>query len=213
MIAVVDSSITERSKSLRKKIFTAGFPCAALDIHELAEFKPIRIIVTFCDMFDDLRHMPFDEIFAVVIGNGFVNSALNAVRANNEDEALVLMKRHLLKISGITERNMLPFGILTDYGVFWSKKHFEVYGNIVEPTLSEYMIFKYLASVADPKQFIASEKIRRFCYVRDLADARNIDGNIAAHISNLNSKLNRSYGKRLIKTKRYRGYYFDLENI
>ena len=75
------------------------------------------------------------------------------------------------------------------------------------------MIFKYLAALADTKQYIASEKIRRFCYLRDLAKARNIDGNIAAHISNLNSKLTAGFGKHLIKPKRYRGYYFDLENL
>ena len=213
MIAVIDSEVSERAAALRKKIFTAGYPCSVMTVEELSQNKPIKLIVAYYSVFDKLRRQPFDDVFAVVIGDGFVNSALNAVRVDNEDEAVDVLKSHLLRIFGLTSRNILPFGILGNCGIFWSKKHFEIYGNIIEPTLSEYMILKYLVAVADTGQYISSEKIRRFCYVRDLAIAKNIDGNIAAHISNLNKKLKEVYGKQIIKPKRYCGYSIDLKKI
>jgi len=213
MIAVVDSFVSERSKTLRKALFTAGFPCASLVPDELDAKCPVKLIITYPELFDELRHRPLDDIFIIVVGGGFINSALNAAAAEDYDDILTMARARLRKVFSLTDRNMFAFGVLSNRGVFYTKKHFEVYGNIVIPTVSEYMIFKFLISCAGEDKYIPSSTIRRFCYVRDLANAKNIDGNIAAHISNLNSKLLRAYGRHLIRMKRNCGYYFDLGNL
>lgn len=213
MIAVVDSFVSERSKTLRKALFTAGFPCASLVPDDLDSKCPVKLIITYPELFEELRHRPLDDIFMIVIGGGFINSALNAASAEDFDDVLSMTQVKLRKAFSLTERNMFAFGVLSNRGVFYSKKHFEVYGNIVVPTISEYMIFKFLISFAGEGRYMPSSTIRRFCYVRDLANAKNVDGNIAAHISNLNSKLLHAYGRHLVRMKRNRGYYFDLKNL
>ena len=80
MIAVIDSSISERSKAVRKKLFMEGFPSASLTIDELEDFKPVKLIVTFYSVFNELRHHPYDEICAVVIGDGFVPLSMQCGR-------------------------------------------------------------------------------------------------------------------------------------
>lgn len=209
MIAICDSELSDRVKALRKKLFAAGYPCAAMRPAEICDCQPIKLIIAYFPVFDEIRHGPYDDIFMIVIGKGFVNSALNAVRVDTEDAACRMAREYLLKLYGMDGSRCFPFGVLADPAVFLSKKHCEIYGNIIEPTVSEYMIFKYLLAFAKQKHTFSPEIIRRFCYIRELHGKRNLDGNISVHISNLNSKIEKACGRTLIRSKRYYGYYFD----
>ena len=213
MIAIFDLEYSERASNLKKRLFTEGIPCAVALKSDLMKCRPINVIITYYDAFENLRNRPFDDIFAIVIGNGFVNSALNAKSVSDESAAISMAKSFLLKKYGVEDRQCLPFGIISNRGVFFAKKHFEIFGNIVKPTVSEYMIFKYLYAFADTAYCFGCENIRRFCYVRNTTASGNIEGNIAAHISNLNSKLSACYGNHLIRPKRSKGYYFDLTKL
>lgn len=188
-------------------LYVAGFPCAEVSVREMSEYLPAKLIICYFEAFDNIRRGPYDNIFAIVIGKGFVNSALNAVRVDSEEEACIKAKEYILKLYGISKSEIFAFGILVDSSVFLAKKHVEIYGNIVPLPLSEYMIFKYFLAFSGQRHYFSPVKIRKFCYVRDLHSHDNIEGNISVHISNLNHRIERAYGKPFIKSKRYVGYY------
>lgn len=213
MIVVSDSDLTERALSLRKMLFTSGFPCATARPCELQDFLPVKLIIAYFEVFDEIRHGPYDSIFVIVIGKGFVNSALNAVRVDTEEEACKKALEYILELYSIGVDRRFPFGVLVDPAVFLSQKHFELYGNIVEPTVSEYMIFKYLLAFSDRQYYFTPEKIRKFCYIRELRGNKNLEGNISVHISNLNHKISTAYRKTLIRSRRYYGYYLDSSRL
>lgn len=213
MIAICDSEISDRAKALRKKLFSEGYPCAAVCPSEIHDCLPVKLIIAYYAVFDEIRHGPYDDIFAIVIGSGFVNSALNAIRVDTEEEACRMARDYLMNLYSIDERRCFPFGVLADPAVFLAKKHFEIFGNIVEVTVSEYMIFKYLLAHASQKYYFSPEKIRKFCYIRELHGNGNLDGNISVHISNLNSKIENACGRTIIRSRRYYGYYLDMSRL
>lgn len=207
MILVCDNETNARTKALRKMLFEAGFPCAEVAVSEIGEYLPAKLIICYYEAFDNIRRGPYDNIFAVVIGKGFVNSALNAVRVDSEKEACEKAKEYLCKIFGIGDDETFPLGVAAESAVYLSKDYFEIYGNYVDPTESEYMIFKYLLAFADQNVYLSPLKIRKFCYRRELSSSENIEGNISVHIHNLNHRLELAYGKPIIRSKRYLGYY------
>jgi len=213
MIVVCGSGHDISPDALRERIFSAGYPCTTASVKEIWDLQPVKLIVCDYEAFNELRHGPYDHIFAVVIGNGFVNSALNAQRVRDEEEALEAVKAFFLRTMKIGASNEFPFGILTTDSVFFSFQHFELFGNIIQPKTSEYMIFKYLYAFSEQKQYFPSEKIRRFCYARALQSEENTDGNIAVHISSLNRTIRKVYGKQLIRSVRYKGYYLDRSRL
>ncbi len=213
MIAVCDVDLTGRAKALRKNLFAAGVPCVLSTVRELKEFRPFDLIVTYYDAFDSLRHGPYDDVHALVIGKGFVNSALNARRVDSERECVQAALDYLLEYRGIEDEQIFDGGIVSEDGIFFANKHFEVFGNAVIPTLSEYMIFKYLYAYRDSNRYFTPEQIRRYCYPRSLKGGGSLEGNIAVHVTNLNRKLTQAYGVPLIRSRRYRGYYFDKDAL
>ncbi len=213
MIAICDVELTGRVKALRKNLFAAGIPCVVSSIRELKEQRPFDLIITYYEAFDNLRRGPYDDVFALVIGKGFVNSALNARRVENERECVKAALDYLLQYYGVEEAQILPGGVVSEDGIFFADKHFEVFGNAVVPTLSEYMIFKYLYVNRDRKGYLTPEQIRRYCYARSLRGGGSVEGNIAVHVTNLNRKLTEAYGLPLIRSKRYCGYYFDKDAL
>lgn len=207
MVLICDNEVNARTKALRKMLYETGFPCAAVSVGEIRDFLPAKLIICYFEAFDNIRRGPYDNIFAIVIGNGFVNSALNAIRVENEEEACAEAKKYLHKLFGIGKEETFPFGVLAEDVIFFAKKYFEIYGNVVKPTMSEYMVFKYLLAFAGEDVYFSPMKIRKFCYIRELHRTDNLEGNISVHIHNLNESTTKAYGKPVIRSKRYRGYY------
>ncbi len=207
MILVCDNEINARTKALHRMLYKAGYPCAEVSVKEIGDFLPAKLIVCYYEAFDNIRRGPYDNIFAIVIGKGFVNSALNAVRVDNEEEACIKAKEYIRKLFGIGESETYEFGVLVDSSVFMAKKYIEIYGNIIELPISEYMIFKYFLAFAGEGYYFTPQKIRKFCYIRTLRNEDNIEGNVSVHIHNLNRAIMNVYGKTFIKAKRYIGYY------
>ncbi len=207
MILVCDRTISPRAANLQALLLDLGCPASVSAVSDIKQHLPIKLIITFCDVFDDLRRTPYDNIFAIVIGNGFVNSALNAKRADTTEAALSLARDYLYKQNGIDSTCVFPFGIIKN-ALFFANMFFEIYGNIVTPTDREYLIFKYLIACTDGDRCADADMIKKFCYPASSHEHR---GNVvAAHISNLNKKIQISYGKKLIRSKRYKGYYIEI---
>ena len=205
MILICDTEGSDRAINLRERLFRAGIPTAISVPSTIKKFAPFKLIITFTDVFEQIRRLPYDDIFVVAIGNGFVNTALNAVGIDNIDNAISYAKNHLFEQFEISESALFQSGICFS-GVFLSEKFFQLFGNIVIPTDTEYMIFKYLLFCTNENTLTTTSTIAAFCY----SSQKKIDSNVlAAHISNINKKIYDSYGKKIIKSKRFEGYYID----
>ncbi len=209
MILICDRSESPRSERLREHILKLGYPCALSTVAEIRECLPVRLIITYCDLFDDVRRTPWESIFVIAIGQDFVNTALNAKRADSEDMALELARQYLLKEAGVEEADCLPFGVTVDGKYFFADGFFEIYGNRIVPTPTEYRIFRHLFACSNRNRVADAEKIFRFCLMEKEGDRKDIANHAAVHIANLNRKLKEVCGKRLIRAKRNAGYYFD----
>lgn len=205
MILICDNSNSDRALQLRQRVMSAGIPCAISSTSSIKDYLPIQLILTFADTFEEIRRLPYDEVFVIAIGDGFINTALNAVGACNIDTTLLYAQKYLYSCLEADNKDLLVPGICTR-GIYLGEKFFEVFGNIVVPTDTQYMIFKYLLTCTSSQVFSDTDKIRKFCY----STAKKIESNvIAAHISILNKKIYDAYGKKLIKSKRFNGYYID----
>ena len=88
MILVCDRTESARAARIREELYRMGCPAAVCAIPEYRTHLPARLIVTFTDALDALRQTPLDHLHAIVLGNGFVNSALNA-QALRDDSASI----------------------------------------------------------------------------------------------------------------------------
>ncbi len=209
MILVCDKDITARAIGMRDFIFHAGFPCAVAKISEIADYLPIHMIVTFTDVFDDVRRTPYDNLFVLALGNGFVNSALNGRSVPSEEEIIPAIKKFLYDSFHIENNQILPFGVCLGR-VFFSADFLEIYGNPIELTTVEYMIFKYLYAFSKEEIYFSAENIYRFCFPKVLEYTEKCNNTVSVHIFNLNQKFLDVYGQSAVKKKRFLGYRIIL---
>ncbi|MBQ2727065.1 MAG: helix-turn-helix domain-containing protein [Clostridia bacterium] len=186
---------------IRDKLFRMGCPCAAAPISDYRSCLPASLIVTFTDALNTVRQTPMDHIHAIVLGGGFVNSALNASALADENLLPGQIRKQLLKQNGMDESAVTPFGVFGSPDAFFAEDFMEIRGAQIEPTKAEYMIFKYLMSDRS-RRFIPPEMIRKYC----CSDGRMTDETIAVHISNLNRKSKSACGFQIIESMRFSGY-------
>lgn len=211
MVLVCDSDISERALTLREKILRLGCPCAVAKISDISEYLPLKLIVTFYDRFNDVRRTPYDSIFVIALGHGFVNSALNAIDVDTEEELLAEMRRFLLKEAGISQKRTFSFGVVEPKNnIFYSKYFVELYGKRFVLTQSEYLIFKYLTAFSGSGKFFEPGKIASFCYDNRKLGRELVSNKISVHINHINDKIKKANGRPFIGAKRYRGYYADI---
>ncbi len=208
MILVCDKTKSKRAAVLREKILLTGYPCAVSRISDIADYLPLVLIVTFVDVFDDVRRTPYDDVHVIAIGQGFVNSALNSTRVDSEADAIEEAKRYIYQLFHITKDRMMPFGVFYDTGVFMAADFFEIYGNMIIPTDREYLIFKYLHMAYHTDAYIPAERVCAFCYRASKMPKSDIESakNLAVHVANLNQKAYSAAGYLIIKAKRFIGY-------
>jgi len=169
---------------------------------------PLLRIVTFTDVIDDVRRTPFDDVQAITIGSGFVNSVLNADQIEREEELLPLIQEIIYEFFHVRPEWFYQFGVFYDDGVFMAKDFFQVFGNIIEPTDREYLIFKYLQMTSWVCDYVPAERICRFCYpaAKLPKNEREAAKNLAVHVTNLNQKSQKVMDCHLIEAKRFIGY-------
>lgn len=202
MILVCDRTESARAARIREELYRMGCPAAVCAIPEYRTHLPARLIVTFTDALDALRQTPLDHLHAIVLGNGFVNSALNAQALRDDRELPAVIRRELYKSSGITRET--PFGVFGHPDVFFADEFMEVHGCRIRPIHAEYMIFKYLMSDFGSGRYIPPETILKFCFPSN--KLRDDSASIPVHISTLNKKARESCGMAIIETMRFSGY-------
>lgn len=205
MILVCDSCVSERAIEIREAIFDRGYPCAVSSFENIASLCPFKIIVSFADAFEEIAGLNFEEVQTITIGDDFVNSALSAKRANDIHDVFRKVRSAVETIYGISEDKKSTFGFSLTPSLFFANDFFTVNGNVIEPTKSEYMIFKYLTAFAGSDEYFSPEKIARFCFPHERV-GKSVPS-VVVHVANLNKKIGAIYSERAIRSKRCRGYY------
>lgn len=203
MILICDVNVSERALNLRRNLFSRGFPCACCGIPDIGKYLPAKLIVTFTDMFDSVRRTPYDDIFVIAIGTGFVNSVLNAARALNEEELSSLLLEKLC--DGMIR---FPFGIKVTDSLFISDYFVEINGKAITLTQTEFMIFKYLYAFAGKGVTAPTESVYHYCFGEYKISEDKIPNNIAVNVKKINDKFAKALPEPVIKSKRGKGYYF-----
>ena len=208
MILVCDRGESGRAASIRERILRVGVPAAVSALASLREHLPVRLIVTFTDVFDEVRRMSCDDVFAVVIGDGFVNTALNAVRAP-ADRWEPVVRDALFRQLGIGEAEKDPFGVFLTAKLFFSPYFTEYRGRQVFPTAAEKLVFLHLFGCSDERHPRDAGRIERFCRPagRKEPDPDGAQNRIAAHVAHINAKFADAIGTRLIRETRGKGYF------
>ena len=198
MILVCDQTVSERAMRIRERMLACGLPAAVSALSSIREYLPMRLLVTFTDCFDDLRRMPYGHIFCVAVGDGFVNSALNAMRVGGEEKLPAAVLRRL----ALDERDDPAFGIHLTPEIFRGPGFYEIRGHTLVFTAFEERLFLLIALASDEGKCASPERIRAFC------GAPSEDANaVAAHVHHLNQKLAPALGERAIRQRRFCGYY------
>ena len=208
MIVICYREDSGRARSLRERILSGGIPAAMAAPSFVRELLPAVGVITWTDCFDELRRTPCDHVFAAVLGDGFVNTALNAAAAVDEDEALRLMMGAARKKLRMPEGGEDPFGFYLTPRLYFSRDFVEWRDRQIVLTKTERMILLYLASSAGEENPAGFEKILRFCFPSGKQDGER-ENRIAAHICNINRKLSPITGFRVVREKRGAGYCVD----
>ena len=202
MIVVFESTVSVRAQMLRDYLLTKGFPCAVCTPENIKDLMPVGIIVTFTDQLDIVRRMPYDDIPVVVYGDGFVNSALNAIKAPTRRDLVRKLGKIVGQKLGITKKNSIRgIGAFFYPGVFLSAFQLIVYGTRIELTENESNIIRCLIlsgnSYRSPKQLAA------YCIRREVCE-----NCIRVHICAINKKGEARLPRPLIVSKHGSGYRF-----
>ena len=206
MILICDNDATPRARNLQRLFLDLGYPAAVCLIGEIKEYLPTWFFITYCDSFDNLRRTPNDKIFAVVIGDGFVNTALNATRVSCVDEALTFAVNVANEKLGIEQSDQFPFGVMS-HNVFFSDYFVEINGNIVPLTDIEMLIFKYISACSAENIYASTSMIENYCYQPKITSKR--ENVIPVHIRNINKKSMDILGRKIIGSMRHQGYYIE----
>ena len=206
MILIVDKTITDRAAALRNTLYSLGCPCAVSAPLEMKKHTPFRLIITYIDALDDVRHQPFDGTHAIVLGDGFVNSALNASHADDEMSAIVRAHALLMAEMGVTAERTTSFGVVFP-PLFVAQDFIEVYGNMVRLTPTESVILKLLIGASCEDSPVTADMIDKYC---SPSMKRGRSNTAAVHVSRINSKTGPFFSSPLIRFKN--GGYYSVVN-
>lgn len=207
MIVICSRDESGQARSLRERILSRGYPAAVSAPSSVKTLLPAGGIIVWEEDFDALRRTPCDHVFAAVIGEGFVNTALNAARVKDGEGAFALIRRTLPRAMGMPENGTTAFGFYLTPRLFFADGFVQWRGRIIPVTRTERLILLYLASCARRDNPAPPEKIARFCSAEDRIGAKGEDNRIAAHICAINRKFLPETGERVIRDRRLAGYY------
>lgn len=206
MILIVDRTMSDRAAELRDAIFRLSCPCAVCALSEIKENLPAKVIITYSGMIDEIRRKTSDDVFVLVIGKEFINSALNAACCPDETAAVNAALRIHTDTFDSCGKPVTEFGVMLSPAVFLAYDFIEIYGNMIPLSPTESLIIKYLAAMSDENHPIPVSVIAAYC----LSNGSVVSSNsIAVHISGINSRARVYYGGSIIKSVSGRGYYSD----
>lgn len=202
MLVVFDAEKGDRAWEVREFFRHHAIPAAAASPEQLKNLRPFCLIVTFPDQLDVIRHMPYDDIPALVYGEGFVNRALNAERVETPAALLEGVRQHFYRYFRLEQKDIyLGSGAFLAPGVYLSEEQLVVFGSSLELTDMELMIMKCLALSGGA--FRSADQLAAYCDTSKLSNDR-----IRVHISNINKKAALHLPRPLVESRREKGYRF-----
>jgi len=206
MIAVFDFKISERAHTVRNIILLKGYPCVAADAKTIENYNPVRLLVTFADQLDNIRRTPYDDIQVIVYGGGFVNSALNAVKAERLDDIFSYINSYIVNLYSIRRERIFPGdGVFVYPGVYLSWDSLVVYGSRINLTALELMIVKCL--ILSGRHYRTVSQLYHYCFPKITGGKSEIES-IRVHIFNINKKSVDKISRKLIESRKNYGYRF-----
>ncbi len=202
MYVVFDQSCTERAVELRETILGYGLPCALCTPDNIKSLLPIEIIVTFTDQIDIIRRMPYDEIPVIALGDGFVNSALNAVKAKTRMEIIRRLNFNVCQRFGINRKTSYR-GVAAFFypGVYLTPFQMIVYGSRFNLTDSENFIIRFLILSGDC--YRDAKQVAAYCARKAVSDSY-----VRVNIHSINKKGYNRLKYPLVEKKHGIGYRF-----
>jgi len=210
MILVIDKTISDRATALRRRLLDLRFPCAVSSLEEACSLTPAFCIVSFVDMLDQIRHKPLDHIPAYVLGEGFVNSALNARPVADYEELYGMLKERILHCLCASETCF--FGrkgyilknsfIVTEDCIYY--KGVPLLLDTQKHRVLQYLLFRQGESCS-------LRQIGAYCFPVGYEDAQA--NTIRVHIANINRTAAEQTGRKIIANKREIGYRLEIQPV
>ncbi|MBQ8402132.1 MAG: hypothetical protein IJX14_09410 [Clostridia bacterium] len=207
----MDKTESRRALELRKRILKMGFPCAvSFPPYAVDHLRPVLCILTFLDAIDVVRRSPLEDIPALVLGEGFVNSLFHARTFAAEEQMLARMEDMIFEHFHTEKR--LYFGIpgyILPNGFVVNA--LQIYYRIFHLDLTEREKRILQVLLFAPEHCHSYRRIEAYSfpypYHENTAD---VTGTISAQISNINRKAVQNAGKRLIRYSAEGGYVLHI---
>lgn len=200
MLLVMDKIESWRAMELRKRILKMGFPCAvSFPPFAVDHLRPVLCILTFADAVDVIRRSPLDDVPALAIGSGFVNSLMNTKLFETEEEMLSFMEDYITSELCIQPKlyygipgHMLPSGfILTKLQIYYRLFSLDL-------TEREQRILRTILYAPDHPHTYRNIEAYAFPYpYKDTVF--DIENTITAQISSINRKAIKNAGRKILR--------------
>ena len=212
----MDKTVSARALELRSRILDMGYPCAVSFYPFAAEhLRPVLCILTFQDAIDVVRSSALDDVPALVLGDGFINSLFHAEQFTTEKAMLARMEEILFAFlqtekqtfAGIPGYFLKNGFIVTDLQIYY--RIFSL--NLTE---REQRILRLILYA--PEEIHSYRRIEAYTFPYPYADTiLNVTNTIAAQISSINRKALRYAEKKLLKYRRLKnkeGYILQIRS-
>ncbi len=203
MIVIFESKITDRAVTFRDILLAKGYPCAVCDPSTIGHMTPMLAIVAFSEEIDAIRTLPYDDVPVIAYGEGFVNRALNAVKAENIDtllQSLGNVVRRYCREQGWSDPT--GEGIFCAPGVYLTRESITVYGSRMELPEAGVLVLRCLLFAG--KDCRSADQLAAYCCSSD----NKTSANIRVHIFNINETASARLPKPLIESVYGKGYRF-----
>ncbi len=213
----MDKKESRRALELRNRILDMGYPCAvSFPPFAVDHLKPVLYILSFQDAVDVVRSSPLDDVPALVVGSGFINSLFNTEQCDSEEALLTHMEEYLFQFLH-TEKTefynipgyFLPNGfIITDLQIYYRLSSLDL-------TEREQRILRLI--LFSPNHLHSYRRIEAYTfpypYHENVLDVTNT---ITSQISSINRKAMEKAGVRLVKyhvNDHKDGYMLHIQNV
>ena len=200
MLLVMDKAESRRALELRSRILEMGFPCAvSFPPYAVEHLRPVLCILTFLDAIDTVRRSALEDVPALVLGEGFVNSLFHA-RTFATEEAMLTELENRIYAHLHAERGTffgIPGYILpTGFAVNELQVYYRMFS--LGLTEREKRILKVI--LADPGEKHSYRRIEAYAFPYPYHEnTYDVSGTIAAQISTINRKAAENAGKRILQ--------------
>jgi len=200
MLLVMDKAESRRALELRSRILEMGFPCAvSFPPYTVEHLRPVLCILTFLDAIDVVRRSPLEDVPALVLGEGFMNSLFHAHMCSTEEEMMAELEEMVythLKTEKCTYFGIPGYILPSGFAVNELQVYYRLFA--LDLTEREKRILKVI--LCDPDQKHSYRRIEAYAFPYPYHEtAYEVSDTISAQISSINRKAVKNAGKRILQ--------------